>query len=77
MPRIYDRDIQFLQHFYISYYKATRLVDKILIVRETFKMVHRCMNDEAPSYFACLFDRLAATSSRELRSTETDFIFNT
>ena len=43
-----------------------------LIVKETLKMVHKCTNKEAPSYLACLFDRLSETSSRELRNTETD-----
>ena len=43
-----------------------------LIAKETLKMVHTCTNDEAPSYLACLFDRLSETSTRELRNTETD-----
>ena len=43
-----------------------------LIVKETLKMVHKCTNDEAPSYLACLFDRLSETRTRELRNTETD-----
>ena len=43
-----------------------------LIVKETLKMVYKCTNDEAPSYLACLFDRLSETSTRELRNTETD-----
>ena len=43
-----------------------------LIVNETLKMVYKCTNDEAPSYLACLLDRLSETSTRELRNTETD-----
>ena len=43
-----------------------------LIVKETLKMAYKCTNDEAPSYLACLFDRLSETSTRELRNTETD-----
>ena len=43
-----------------------------LIAKETLKMVYKCTNDEAPSYLACLFDRLSETSTRELRNTETD-----
>ena len=35
-------------------------------------MVYKCTNDEAPSYLACLFDRLSETSTRERRNTETD-----
>ena len=35
-----------------------------LIVEETLKMVYKCKNDEAPSYLACLFDRLSETSTR-------------
>ena len=45
---------------------------KDLIVNETLKMVDKFTNDEAPSYLACLFDRLSETSTRELRNTETD-----
>ena len=45
---------------------------KDLIVNETLKMVYKCTNDEAPSYLACLFDRLSETSTREFRNTETD-----
>ena len=45
---------------------------KDLIVNEILKMVYKCSNDEAPSYFACLFDRLSKTSPRELRNAETD-----
>ena len=44
-----------------------------LIVKETLKMVHQCTNDEAPSYLACLFDRLSeavpGTSKYRNRST--------
>ena len=47
---------------------------KDLIVNETLKMVYKCTNDEAPSYLACLFDRLSETSTRELRNTETDLL---
>ena len=43
-----------------------------LIVKENLKMVYKCTNDEAPSYLACLFDRLSETSTRELRNTKTD-----
>ena len=43
-----------------------------LIVSETLKMVYKCTNDEAPSYLACLFDRLSESCTRELRNTETD-----
>ena len=43
-----------------------------LIVKETLQMVYKCTNDEAPSYLACLFNRLSETSTRELRNTETD-----
>ena len=43
-----------------------------LIVKEALKMVYKCTNDEAPSYLACLLDRLSETSTRELRNTETD-----
>ena len=39
-------------------------------VKETLKMVYQCTNDEAPSYLACLFDRLLETSSWELRKTK-------
>ena len=43
-----------------------------LIPKESLKMVYKCTNDAAPSYLACLFDRLSETSTRELRKTETD-----
>ena len=43
-----------------------------LIVNETLKMEYKCTNEEAPSYLACLFDRLSETSTQELGSTETD-----
>ena len=43
-----------------------------LIVTETLKMVYKCKNDEAPSYLACLLDRLSETSTPEFRNAETD-----
>ena len=30
------------------------------------KMAYKCINDEAPSYSACLFDRLSETGSKEI-----------
>ena len=43
-----------------------------LIVKETLKLVYKCTNDKAPSYLACMFDRLSKTSTREVRNTKTD-----
>ena len=41
-----------------------------LIVTETLKMIYKCTNDEAeaPSYLACLLDRLSETITQELRN---------
>ena len=43
-----------------------------LIDMETYRMVYRSINSEAPSYLTSLFERLSQNFVRELRNTKTN-----